>query len=182
MIKIMFEQLVGLAEPQSTSSQVCAAGDLLFRQGDPTTWLFLIASGKLSLRRNTRHGDPLVLSRYRGPAIAAEASLYANRYHCDGLAETDCQIRRVSKRRFEVELRQNAEVAVEWSTYLARQVQAARVQSEILRLKTVAQRLDMWLEFSGTSTVKEAGQWKELAAELGVTPEALYRELAKRRT
>jgi hypothetical protein len=42
-----------------------------------------------------------------------------------------------------------------------------------------ADRLDAWLE-EGNRT-PERGRWQEVAAELGVSREALYRELALRR-
>jgi hypothetical protein len=43
----------------------------------------------------------------------------------------------------------------------------------------VAERLDAWL--GGERALQEKGTWQDLAAELGVSREALYRELAKRR-
>jgi CRP-like cAMP-binding protein len=44
----------------------------------------------------------------------------------------------------------------------------------------VAERFDAWLD-EGHS-LPEKGRWKDVAAELGVTREALYRELARRRS
>jgi hypothetical protein len=43
----------------------------------------------------------------------------------------------------------------------------------------VAERLDAWLGAEGG--LPDRGRWQELAEELGVTREALYRELARRR-
>ena len=63
---------------------------------------------------------------------------------------------------------------------LARSVQAARVRAEIRSLPRVAERLDAWLAEGNALPGK--GQRQELAAELGVTREALYRELSRRRT
>ena len=48
-----------------------------------------------------------------------------------------------------------------------------------LSLRTVAERLDAWIAASGRYPAK--GEWKTVAAEIGNSPEALYRELAKRR-
>jgi hypothetical protein len=58
-------------------------------------------------------------------------------------------------------------------------VQRARAQVEIVSLKKVSERLDAWLALSGDLPPK--GQWHRLASEIGVTPEALYREIARRR-
>jgi len=46
-------------------------------------------------------------------------------------------------------------------------------------MKTVAERLGARLDWRGQLPPK--GKWVELAAELGVSPEALYREIAKRK-
>lgn len=62
---------------------------------------------------------------------------------------------------------------------LARTVQAARVRAEIRSLPKVAERLDAWLDEGHVLPTK--GRWQDLAAELGVSREALYRELAQRR-
>ena len=68
-----------------------------------------------------------------------------------------------------------------WAGYLAREVQAARHLTEILSQKTVAERLDGWLAWQGTAPAFD-GKWKDVAVQIGVSPEALYRELAKRRS
>jgi hypothetical protein len=46
-------------------------------------------------------------------------------------------------------------------------------------MKTVAARLDAWIEWNGELPPK--GEWISLAAELAVSPEALYREIGRRR-
>ena len=62
---------------------------------------------------------------------------------------------------------------------LAGELQHARFHAEVLSIRTVAARLDAWVEWNGEMPPK--GEWVGLAAELGVTPEALYREIASRR-
>jgi len=47
-------------------------------------------------------------------------------------------------------------------------------------LKTVAARLDAWLAFHDNQ-LPPRGKRVEFAREIGVSPEALYRELARRR-
>ncbi len=53
-------------------------------------------------------------------------------------------------------------------------------RAEILSLRTVAARLDAWTA-ANHDRLPEKGAWKTLAAELATSPEALYRELARRR-
>ena len=77
-------------------------------------------------------------------------------------------------------LRSDSELTEAWAAHLARSVQRARMRAEIRSLKTVAERLDAWTAEHGD--IPEKGQWHVLAAELSVSREALYRELARRRT
>lgn len=73
----------------------------------------------------------------------------------------------------------DTELAIAWARHLAHEVQQARLQSEILSLKTVAARLDAWVSWHGRLPTR--GHWSAVAHEVGVSPEALYREIARRR-
>lgn len=65
-------------------------------------------------------------------------------------------------------------------SHLAHEVQQARARAQLLALKRVGARLDAWIALNDQA-LPSRGRWVELAAELPVTPEALYRELARRR-
>lgn len=60
----------------------------------------------------------------------------------------------------------------------ALEVQAQRASIEIMRLRRVSDRLDAWLDLHGEP---EKGEWIRDADQIGVSPPALYRELARRR-
>jgi hypothetical protein len=60
-----------------------------------------------------------------------------------------------------------------------RAVQAARLRAEIRPLPRVANRLDAWL--GADNRLPGRGRLQEVAADLGITREALYRELSRRR-
>mgnify|MGYP003383352578 CR=1 FL=1 len=64
--------------------------------------------------------------------------------------------------------------------HLAAEVHRTRMRAEMLSLKSVAMRVDAWMEFND-GVLPPKGCWHQLASEIGVTPEALYRELARRR-
>jgi CRP-like cAMP-binding protein len=69
--------------------------------------------------------------------------------------------------------------ALRWIGMLNQEVRRLRLQCERLNLKGVQARVLHWLETEGTSgcCAVTAG-YKSLAAELGVSHEALYRALA----
>ena len=85
----------------------------------------------------------------------------------------------VGKSAFLDALDKDAGLARALSYLLANSVQAARMRAEIRSLSTVASRLEAWLEQG--NVLPQKGHWQSLAAELSVSREALYRELARRR-
>ena len=54
------------------------------------------------------------------------------------------------------------------------------MRTEIRSMETVAERLEAWIDEYGD--IPEKGNWQTLACELSVSREALYRELARRRS
>ena len=70
--------------------------------------------------------------------------------------------------------------AESWTAHLTRELQATRLRAEILSLRTVRERLDAWIGWKGEG-LPAKGTWTKVANEIGTSPEALYRELAKRR-
>jgi len=111
--------------------------------------------------------------------VVAEASAYSDNYHCDAVAATDCIVLAMPKPAFLSAMASDSGLAEIWAATLARGVQAARIKSEIRSLPKVAERLDAWL--GEGNQLPEKGHWQDVANELGITREALYRELARRR-
>lgn len=177
MIAVMFECL-GDRFPNASSVAV-SPGETLFRSGDPVRAMFLVKSGEVQLQRHSLHGTLLILQRCRAGEILAEASAYSTRYHCDAIAAVHCELLRIQRADFLETCRSNPEFSEAWARSLARGVQSARFRAEIRTLSRVADRLDAWLAEHGPLPGK--GQWQDVAAELGVSREALYRELARRR-
>ena len=177
MIKIMSTTLFDLFDSSTRSTLV--SGQTLFLTGQPVRHLFWVVDGQLQLRRHTPQGDALVLQNATANAVLAEASAYSSHYHCDALAVRSSQVASITKTRFLQAMDEQPALAREWACQLARSVQAARVRAEIRSLPTVSARLQAWLDEG--NVLPEKGHWQVLAAELSVTREALYRELAKRR-
>lgn len=179
MIEIMSPSLFALLD--NLPGRLCefAAGEQVFHFGDPIRNIHAVRSGVIHLIRHQDNGSILVLQRAGPASILAEASIYSNQYHCDARAETAALTWAIPRATLRTRLQQDPELAVVWARHLAREVQQARLQAEILFLKTVAARLDAWIAWHGTLPAK--GHWSVVAQQIGVSPEALYRELARRR-
>lgn len=177
MISIMFDRFFTLFQDVTPRSVLRNA--FIFRAGDDVTSLYLVEDGCLALERHLESGGVTCLQRAQSGQILAEASIYARQYHCAARALEPTRVRSVSAKAFREALSRDAELAADWARHLARTVQSTRFQAELRSLRTVADRLDAWIGQYGCAPKK--GQWKSLAAELAVSQEALYRELARRR-
>lgn len=154
-------------------------GSPVFLTGQPIEFVYLVTGGRVQLQRHTAHGALLILQDAGPGSLLAEASAWSARYHCDAVAAGPATLAALPKPAFLAALRNEPDLALAFSAMLARAVQAARVRAEIRSLSKVADRLDAWL--SEGHALPEKGRWQDVAAELGITREALYRELARRR-
>ncbi len=124
-------------------------------------------------------GASLTLHVAQAGTALAEASLFADVYHCDAVARTDAQVAYVSRAAFLAALQRMPNAALSLMETHAKEVQIQRARIEILRLRRVCEKLDAWLELYGEPP---KGEWVRVADEIGVSQPALYRELAKRKT
>ncbi len=181
MIIIMSEEFVDKLFAITSRRRNLVQGTHLFFQGDRVKKFFIVEQGLVELARHQIDGASIVLQRASSRTVLAEASMYSDNYHCDAVVVLSASIYEIPKGAFLKRLREDDIFSDLWAAHLATEVQNARYRSEILSRKTVAERLDGWLAWRGNKLPKK-GQWKVIAAQIGISPEALYRELAKRRS
>ena len=180
MINIMSYSLPEQLVEMAASVRRLARGRYLFHRADPVKFIYFIQTGLIELLRQTDEGRTIVLQRAGPNSVLAEASAYSDVYHCDAIAAAPTRVHVLSRPVFLRRLEQDSEFSRQWSSHLAGEIQSARYRSEILARNTVAERLNGWLAWHDNK-LPPKGQWKEIAAQIGVSAEALYRELAKRR-
>lgn len=175
MIGIMFEHLRNLRQIERSFRE----GQYIFHRDDRVKSMFLIETGSAQLIRHHRNGSAVVLQRASVGSILAEASLFTSAYHCDAIAMSPVVARLISKAAMQQLFYSNQDFARAWAMHLASEVRNARLRAEVLTLRTVSERLDAWLV--DRSQLPRKGNWKAIAQEIGTSPEALYREIARRR-
>ena len=176
----MSNQIEHFFRKLSGPEMVFGPGQSLFHQGDPVLAVHYIVSGQAQLVRYQIDGKSLVFQRASSGAILAEASLYSDVYHCGAMAETAVHALPVKQSVLRHALVTEPDFAFAIARHMAHEIQKTRLQAEILSLKTVAERLDAWAVWQNTP-LPPKGEWKILASQIGISPEALYRELARRR-
>jgi CRP-like cAMP-binding protein len=157
-------------------------GEALFRQGDPAVAVYGVEAGRLRLVRHTAEGSAVTLAVARAGEALAEASLFAAVYHCDAVADAASTVAVFPQRELRAALRADRDLAGRFLALLARQVQELRTRLELRNVRSARARVLAWLELvaSGTLAAPPEGRpLKDLASELGLTPEALYRTLTR---
>jgi CRP/FNR family transcriptional regulator, dissimilatory nitrate respiration regulator len=156
-------------------------GETLFRTGFKTVGLFEVISGKVRLVRVDRSGREAVLQVASSGETLAEASLFSAAYHCDAIAATEALVRLYPKKVLLKELERDPKLARAFTARLAQQVMALRTRLEQRNILSARERIRHFFTLNlgvDGQTVELSGTLKELAADLGLTHEALYRTLA----
>lgn len=162
----------------SAAARQLDRGETLFRREEPVRAVFLVRKGEVALERPLSDGTSLTLHIASRGRLLAEASLFTDAYHCDAVARGPALVAWVPKPQFLAGMYASSDAAVALFAQSSREVQAQRGRVEILRLRRLADRLDAWLDIHGAPP---QGGWIRVAEAIGVTPAALYRELARRR-
>lgn len=158
------------------------AGETLFLRGDRPWAMFGVLDGTLRLSRSAFDGTPLTLHVAERGTFLAEASLYAEVYHCDCAASVPSTVLAFARVPLLALLREDAGVAEHFFRMMARQVQSLRAQVEIRNIKGAADRLMAALVLRAPedrAPFAPAETWKAFAAQIGLTHEALYRALRR---
>ncbi len=179
MILIMSSKIFELLKASGGSRHTLAAGEHLFHLGDAVRRLYLVLDGQAQLVRFDEKGGSIILQRTGPGGVVAEASLFAKTYHCDAVAKTTITVQSIARSGLRKRLRKETGFAEAFMAHLAHEVQNMRFRAELLSLKTIEARMGAWESWFGEIPPK--GEWRNLAQQIGVSPEALYRELAKRK-
>jgi CRP-like cAMP-binding protein len=161
--------------------RVLAPGELLFRQGDPAAAIYKVESGRLRLIRRTVDDHLVILHTARRGEFFAEASLFADAYHCDAIAAVQSSVRVYPKEIVVNTLCTDPALAEAFMARLARQLQELRARMELRNIRSARDRILQYLRLcagiDGRSIALD-GELQDIAAEIGITREVLYRTLA----
>lgn len=158
------------------------AGEVVFRQGAAASTLYWLRSGRVRLVRHLQDGASVVLHVARGNATFAEAALFSETYHCDAVADIPSIVTPVPKTELLAALCIDRQSCLDLAQALASQVRELRAQLEIRNIRSAPARLLAWLRLAAKGKPPELEidrPWTEIAAEIGLTHETIYRALAK---
>lgn len=172
----MADELLNLFRSLKPSRRSLVAGEVLFRTGDAATAVFHVEQGVV---RQSRAGVPLH-SAEAGTAFA-EWALFTDTCPCDAEAVTDAVVLGFAKTPTLLLLKAHPEINLAFSAVLARQLHRMRGRLELVRQKGARERVLGYLVRAGAAdrTTTLDRSLTEVAHDIGITREALYRTLAK---
>lgn len=172
--------MLGLDE-HTLERRSLARNEALFRQGEKVTAIYFVEAGRLRLERRTFDGRILVLGTTLSRNFFVEAALFADIFHCDGVATEPSQVRIYPKAAVLKALRADPAHAMSLLSLVAHQVIELRHRLEIMKVRSAKERVMLYLDLNAGPdgrTVNLRSQLQDIASELGLTREALYRTLA----
>ncbi|MGQ0709008.1 MAG: Crp/Fnr family transcriptional regulator [Rhodoferax sp.] len=153
-------------------------GERLFVQGQRPARMFYVVSGEVVLQRPGVQGENVVLQRLR-QGFVAEASLQSSSYHCEAVQTLAGELLALPIGAVRQALLEDPAFATRWIGMLNHELKRLRAQCERLALVGVKNRVLHYLETEGEGgALQLQTSLKSIAAEIGVTHEALYRTLA----
>ena len=98
LFKGLNDQTLQLLEPLFESYS-CLAGEVIFEQGDPAHYLYLILEGIVEVRYKPYDGPPITITNLEQDSIIGWSAVIGNAAYTSGaLCKKDCQAIRMSSR------------------------------------------------------------------------------------
>lgn len=172
----MANDLLKLFESLNPARRTLATGEAVFRVGDATSALFHVEQGNVRL---SRAGVPLHTAE-AGTSFA-EWALFIDACPCDATAITDVELLAFPRIPALLLLKAHPDLNLAFSAVMARELHRMRGRLELVRQKSARDRVVGYLVRAGAldRTITLDRTLTEVAHDIGITREALYRTLAK---
>ena len=146
-------------------------GEILFREGDPAAGMFLSLGAEVRMERVGPGGELVAIHAVSPGASFAEASVFADRYHCDATVVASGDIAKIPA---SVVLAgfANPEFSAAYNRIMARQVQSYRQLLEIISIKSAVERV-----YAAIVAGLLEGSVITLSRRIALSQEATYRAL-----
>ncbi len=157
-------------------------GEYVFFQGDPADYIFAVKEGQVRLERSTIEGRSVSMHTAIAEETFAEAALFSKVYHCNAVALMPTVIHAYSKNQILKILTSNTDIALSYIRQLSSQVRSLRTSLELRNILSARDRIIQYLLLAAhpeTGVVEFDKPLIDIAQELGLAKETLYRELSK---
>lgn len=158
-----------------------ASGEILFQQGEPAKNIFWLESGRVKL---VNFAEPQMVFHYwvNGEELFGETVLFEPTYGCTAIATQSSTVIPMDKHEFLAALSKSQDLNDQYLAHLTKRFSDVK---KLLTLRSIRSARDRLLHalsgqlVAGENTVSLLTSLKELAFELGISPEALSRAFAQ---
>ena len=176
--------------PKSLRDQITVqqltAGETLFAQEDEASNFYIVTSGRIKLLRYLESGKASTFEIVRATQSIAEVALFADIYPCTAIAEIHSEVIAYPKEELLKVLREYPDLAEDFMSMLVKKIQSLKFRLELRDIRVAHERVLKYLRhlvnFPEETTVVLDRPLKEIAGDLGFTPETLSRALIRLET
>ena len=157
-------------------------GQSIYHQGDPTNAVYRVKSGRIRLLRHTVEGRVVTFRVVRPGEIFAETDLYAEVYKCDAMSDLASEVIAYPKGLVLRALHEQPELAQDLIYQLNEVIRSLKLRLELLAVRSASDRILEYLRFTRSpeqATIHFDRPYKDIASELGLSPEVFYRTLSR---
>ncbi len=163
--------------------QNLVAGQVLFHEREPAQAIFAVAVGRFRLVRYTSEGQLVTFQVVRAGESFCESALFLDSYNCNAVAEVPSQAIAYPKQILLSVLRERPDFAINFMERFERKSQWLKSLIELRSIRSARERVLQYLltlaRHSATTSLTFDRPLKNVASELGLSPEVLYRTLAQ---
>ena len=153
----------------------------LFQQGDLAKYFFIVQTGRLRLIRYINTSNVITLEFAQPGESLGEQSIFSDVYESSAIAQVDSTVIVYPKQIILFSLGEYPDLAADFMAILVKKIQSLQADLELRNIRLAHQRLLQYLRYSATAdndtVVNLDRPYKEIAIELGFTPETLSRAL-----
>ena len=162
------------------------AGETLFTQGDEATAFYVVVSGRIKLIRYLDNGKVSTFEIVRATETLAEIALFAEIYPCTAIAEINSEVIAFPKQELLSVLQQYPDLIRDFMLMLVRKIQSLKFRIELRDIRIAHERVLHYLRhlvsYPEETTIILDRPLKDIASDLGFTPETLSRALIRLET
>lgn len=163
-----------------TSFRNLETGQILFGQGEPVEAAYILESGCIQLLNYTEEGLRINHYSVRPGESFAEVALFHEHYLCTAIASLPSRILVLPKPDFLKALKADPDLAEIFMAQLAKRLHESKILLELRSIRSARKRVLHYLQLNvqpDGMTVNLDLPLREIADDLGLTPEALSRAL-----
>ena len=159
------------------------AGEALFTQEDEAGVFYVVVSGRIKLIRYLDNGKISTLEIVRPTESLAEIALFAEIYPCTAIAEIDSEVIVYPKEELLNVLQTYPDLTRDFMSMLVKKIEYLKFRLELRDIRIAHERVLHYLRhlvnYPEETTIVLDRPLKDVASDLGFTPETLSRALIR---